>query len=129
MSAPDLSWQDEAACAGRTSEMYPVDDAGEAAAKAICARCPVVEPCAEAARVNREPAGVWGGQTPTERSGRPAEHYRKNGAREATLAKAEKAAAMRERGMSRAEVAEAMGVRPQTVAAWLSLDAPGAKTG
>ncbi len=33
-----------------------------AVAKSICQRCPVREPCLEAARVRREPWGVWGGE-------------------------------------------------------------------
>ncbi|HEX2699084.1 MAG TPA: WhiB family transcriptional regulator [Acidimicrobiales bacterium] len=33
-----------------------------AAAKAICAACPVREPCLEGAVARREPWGVWGGQ-------------------------------------------------------------------
>lgn len=32
------------------------------AAKAICATCPVAEPCLEGAIARREPWGVWGGQ-------------------------------------------------------------------
>ncbi|MGH7639343.1 MAG: WhiB family transcriptional regulator [Candidatus Dormibacteria bacterium] len=32
------------------------------AAKAICATCPLVEPCLEGALDRREPWGVWGGQ-------------------------------------------------------------------
>lgn len=33
-----------------------------AAAKAICAECPVREPCVEGALARREPWGVWGGE-------------------------------------------------------------------
>ena len=33
-----------------------------ARAKAICALCPVIEPCLEGAVERREPWGVWGGQ-------------------------------------------------------------------
>lgn len=32
------------------------------AAKAVCATCPVLEPCLRGAIARREPAGVWGGQ-------------------------------------------------------------------
>ena len=32
------------------------------AAKAVCAECPVIEPCLEGAVARREPWGVWGGQ-------------------------------------------------------------------
>jgi WhiB family redox-sensing transcriptional regulator len=33
-----------------------------AAAKRICAGCPVIEPCLQGALDRREPWGVWGGQ-------------------------------------------------------------------
>ena len=33
-----------------------------ARAKAICALCPMIEPCLEGALERREPWGVWGGQ-------------------------------------------------------------------
>ena len=33
-----------------------------ARAKAICATCPVLEPCLRGAILRREPWGVWGGQ-------------------------------------------------------------------
>ncbi len=33
-----------------------------ARAKAICAQCPVRQPCLEGALARREPYGVWGGQ-------------------------------------------------------------------
>jgi WhiB family redox-sensing transcriptional regulator len=37
-----------------------IDDIGRA--KAICTRCPMVEPCLNGALQRREPWGVWGGQ-------------------------------------------------------------------
>jgi WhiB family redox-sensing transcriptional regulator len=37
-----------------------IDDIGRA--KAICAMCPMIEPCLEGALARREPWGVWGGQ-------------------------------------------------------------------
>jgi WhiB family redox-sensing transcriptional regulator len=39
----------------------------EAAAKAVCARCPVRAQCATYALSTREPHGIWGGFTETER--------------------------------------------------------------
>ena len=39
------------------------DEIGDiAAAKRICATCPVIEPCLQGALERREPWGVWGGQ-------------------------------------------------------------------
>ncbi len=68
-------WQMKAACRGLDSEMFfhPEGERGtakevrERAAKALCATCPVIEQCrAHALRV-REPFGVWGGLTESER--------------------------------------------------------------
>jgi WhiB family redox-sensing transcriptional regulator len=38
-----------------------------AAAKAVCASCPVITPCREFALRTREPFGVWGGLAEAER--------------------------------------------------------------
>ena len=40
----------------------------EHAAKAVCARCPVLRECFEAALRTHEPYGVWGGTTEDERA-------------------------------------------------------------
>jgi WhiB family redox-sensing transcriptional regulator len=55
-----------------------------ARAKAICARCPVRQPCLEGALARREPWGVWGGElfangrvlAHKRRPGRPRKHPR-----------------------------------------------------
>lgn len=55
-----------------------------AAAKRLCATCPVMAPCLEGALARREPWGVWGGQifsngrilATKRRPGRPAKHLR-----------------------------------------------------
>ena len=39
----------------------------EEAAKALCARCPVIEQCREHALAVQEPYGVWGGLSESER--------------------------------------------------------------
>jgi WhiB family transcriptional regulator, redox-sensing transcriptional regulator len=68
-------WQLHAACRRQGSELFfhpegergPARTARERAAKAVCARCPVVRECrAHALRV-REPYGVWGGMSEEER--------------------------------------------------------------
>jgi WhiB family transcriptional regulator, redox-sensing transcriptional regulator len=65
--APD-SWQDDAACRGSdTSVFFPASEADAGAAQAICATCPVAEACLEYAIATRQPDGVWGGLTPSER--------------------------------------------------------------
>jgi len=68
-------WQLEGACRGNDSSLFfhpegergPSRIAREAAAKRVCARCPVVEPCRAHALSVREPYGVWGGMSEAER--------------------------------------------------------------
>jgi Transcription factor WhiB len=68
-------WRDRAVCRGVDPELFfPVGDDGPAlaqiaAAKAVCARCPVVAPCLSFALVAL-PDGVAGGLTAAERSKR-----------------------------------------------------------
>lgn len=37
------------------------------AARALCGRCPIRQACRDQARANREPRGIWGGETPEKR--------------------------------------------------------------
>lgn len=68
-------WQIQAACRGLDSGMFfhPEGERGSAkvarerAAKALCATCPVIQQCREHALRVREPFGVWGGLTESER--------------------------------------------------------------
>ncbi|WP_405498284.1 WhiB family transcriptional regulator [Streptomyces sp. NBC_00096] len=68
-------WQSRAACRelGSTRFFHPAGERGEdreerdAAAKRICAGCPVREACLGYALRTREPFGVWGGLTEEER--------------------------------------------------------------
>lgn len=62
-------WRDQAAC--RTADpatFFPEPGGSAAAAKAICAACPVRVPCAEFADATLAKAGVWGGLTEDERA-------------------------------------------------------------
>ncbi|TQS46415.1 WhiB family transcriptional regulator [Cryptosporangium phraense] len=69
-------WQLEGSCRGLDSALFfhPDNERGpsrarrESAAKAICAGCPVVEPCRQHALAVREPYGVWGGLSEAERN-------------------------------------------------------------
>lgn len=69
------SWQMQAACADVDDALFfhPEGERGprrrsrDAAAKAVCARCPVIQQCREHALAVREPYGVWGGMTEDER--------------------------------------------------------------
>jgi WhiB family redox-sensing transcriptional regulator len=66
-------WSDLAACKGRTDYFFTTDGEKprdrinrETVAKAICAKCPVVEECLEQA-IHAEERGIWGGTTDSER--------------------------------------------------------------
>lgn len=69
-------WQDQAACRGADDTLFyhPEGERGgprlrrELRAKAICRECPVLMQCREQARREREPYGVWGGETEDERA-------------------------------------------------------------
>ena len=58
-------WETHAACHSVTNagDLFFSEDIGDiAAAKRMCAECPVLAPCLEGALERREPWGVWGGQ-------------------------------------------------------------------
>ena len=68
-------WQLRGSCRGADSELFfhPEGERGprrrvrEAAAKAVCAECPVLALCREHALAAREPYGIWGGLSEHER--------------------------------------------------------------
>jgi WhiB family redox-sensing transcriptional regulator len=68
-------WRAAAACRladtslffGPERELVGARRLREQQAKAICATCPVLEPCRAHALVHREPYGVWGGLTEDDR--------------------------------------------------------------
>jgi WhiB family redox-sensing transcriptional regulator len=69
------TWTEQAACRDPgvdTEVFFPLSESGPAlreiaAAKAICARCPVAADCRDWAFRSGEDAGIWGGTTPAER--------------------------------------------------------------
>lgn len=73
--AEQWEWQRRGACRGRDSAQFfhPDGERGasrarrEASAKAVCAGCPVRAECAAHALSVREPYGVWGGFSESER--------------------------------------------------------------
>ena len=78
LPAPQLEvweWQLHGSCRGSDTELFfhPEGERGprranrEAAAKAVCATCPVLLACREHALSVREPYGVWGGMSEHER--------------------------------------------------------------
>ena len=73
-SPPDLNWVSKATCRGSTHLFFAADRERpgrrarrEAAARALCATCPVLLPCRTWARANRE-YGFWGGESEDERA-------------------------------------------------------------
>lgn len=69
----DADWRDFANCKGslhlffaKRSERPQARARREAKALALCAACPVVEPCREFARTNRE-YGFWAGESEEDR--------------------------------------------------------------
>jgi len=77
--AADLSveWQQHGSCKQADGTLFfppsnrfehkPDREAREARAKRICGGCPVREDCLEWALTTREPHGVWGGRSESER--------------------------------------------------------------
>lgn len=69
-------WQLDGACRGADSVLFfhPDGERGLArarrqeAAKAVCARCPVITACLHHALSVHEPYGVWGGMSEEERA-------------------------------------------------------------
>jgi len=71
-------WQFSASCRDSDPQIFfhppgerdPDHQARDQAAKQICLRCPVRDPCLRFALEAREPYGVWGGMTERERRAR-----------------------------------------------------------
>ena len=72
----EVLWQAKAACRGPHANIFfppphferkEDKEEREAKAKAICATCPVQQPCLEYALRIREPHGIWGGLNEAER--------------------------------------------------------------
>lgn len=71
------AWRSQAACAGEVGvAFYPplrpekrsAKGAREERAKALCASCPVRQPCLDEAVAHGERFGIWGGLTDRERT-------------------------------------------------------------
>lgn len=68
-------WRHDAACRGADHDLFfhPDDERGprrrqrEAAAKTVCATCPVINECLAWALEVAEPFGVWGGRSAEQR--------------------------------------------------------------
>jgi WhiB family redox-sensing transcriptional regulator len=56
------AWQSEAACRSESADLFfPTDGASLAAARRICAACPVAAECLEYALSNPSLRGIWAG--------------------------------------------------------------------
>ncbi|KOV92012.1 MULTISPECIES: WhiB family transcriptional regulator [Streptomyces] len=68
-----VDWQARSVCRDEDPELFfPIGETGPSAlqieeAKAVCALCPVVEPCLRWAMDTREVYGIWGGTTEADR--------------------------------------------------------------
>jgi len=61
-------WADQALCAQTDPDAFHPDAGGSTReAKAVCAKCPVVEDCLQWALTTNERFGVWGGHSERER--------------------------------------------------------------
>lgn len=60
-----MTWHDFAACKGATAVFFPPKGGLHTAhiARAICAGCPVAEPCLEEALSSNTQHGIWAGHT------------------------------------------------------------------
>lgn len=78
LSKPVLQWNSEGwrewgACQGSDADLFfPTGSTGDAndrieSAKAVCATCPVKDPCLQYAFETNQEAGVWGGTDEAER--------------------------------------------------------------
>lgn len=67
--ATPLGWMDEAACAGRNTDLFFTDDRGSYTREAyeLCGSCPVRAACLEQSLRNNEQYGLWAGLTLTQR--------------------------------------------------------------
>jgi WhiB family redox-sensing transcriptional regulator len=70
---PPTQWRESAACRQADPELFfPIGTTGKAAveiryAKAVCASCPVQQPCLAYALTTRQEFGIWGGYDENER--------------------------------------------------------------
>lgn len=68
-----VDWRHDAACRAEDPELFfPIGNTGPALlqieeAKAVCRRCPVIEPCLKWALETGQDSGVWGGTSEDER--------------------------------------------------------------
>lgn len=62
----DTRWKERAACKDSDADFFPITEADEGPAKAVCGGCPVKGICRDFATERRE-KGIWGGMNERER--------------------------------------------------------------
>lgn len=125
MTAPASSWRADAACLHSSADTFHPSGPSStipaliAAAKAICARCPVAEDCLDyALSLGTGAEGVWGATDERERRTIAAERQHAHVARvEAARIEASRLAA---RGIPTDQIANGMGVSARTVHRYLA---------
>jgi WhiB family redox-sensing transcriptional regulator len=112
LTEADLAWHEDAACAGIDPDrFYPEPGPGItrdiAAAKRVCAGCPVRAECLAYALAHDERHGIWGGTTPQERRPRkPKTAPRRQDVEVARMTRG---------GKTAREIACALAITPRTV--------------
>lgn len=118
LTPESLDWQTEARCRETDPDaFYPeVDDPNQratvAAAKRVCAGCPVRVECLDYALAHREPHGIWGGHTVVERrhlQRQPAPPEREQSERDRDIA------ALTREGYTAREIAVRLGITARSV--------------
>ena len=71
MNWVNTEWMERAACRGLKTDLFFVPRGGSTrTARAVCARCPVVEECRDYAVANVIDYGIWGDTVPRQRRAR-----------------------------------------------------------
>jgi transcription factor WhiB len=114
LTESDLAWHEDAACVDTDPDSFfpepgPGISQDIAAAKRVCARCPVRSQCLAYALEHHEPEGIWGGLTPPERR-----RLRLGGAARGPHPQEAEIARLTNAGSAR-EIACALAIAPRTV--------------
>lgn len=121
LTEADLAWHEDAACVGTDPDsFYPEPGPGLmadiAAAKRVCARCPVRRDCLRYALDHGEREGIWGGLSPSERrrlaAARRTVRFRPGSRPQVSD---DEVARMTRAGKTAREIACALGTTPRTV--------------